>query len=105
MHQESALSPLIVVVFMDTISEEFGQRLRRALLFADDLVVVVERDGKLQKNWLKWKRRLANQEVNVNTGKTEVTVSSNDMREVTNVVDRGIISNCIKVQNHGSDYG
>jgi len=42
MHHGSALSPLLSVIAMEAISREFRVALPWELLYADDLVVIVE---------------------------------------------------------------
>ena len=86
LHQGSALSPFLFIVVMDTISKEFRGRLPWELLFADDLVIIAESKEELQEKWLRWQRGMASQGLKVNTGKTEVLVSSRDRKEV-HIVD------------------
>ena len=47
MHQSSALSPLLFVIVMEAISQEFRVALPWELLYADDLVVIAETEGDL----------------------------------------------------------
>jgi len=42
MHLGSALSPLLFVIVMETLSREFTVALLWELLYADDLVVIAE---------------------------------------------------------------
>jgi len=42
MHQGSALSSLISVIFMEALSREFRVALPWELLYADDLIVIAE---------------------------------------------------------------
>ena len=47
MHQGSALSPLLFVMFMEALSREFRVALPWELLYADDLVVIAETEDDL----------------------------------------------------------
>ena len=49
MHQGSALSPLLFVIVMETISREFRVALPWELLYADDLAVIAETEEELIK--------------------------------------------------------
>jgi len=55
MHQSSALSPLLFVIVMETISREFRVALPWELLYADDLVVIAETEEHLIKRVNDWK--------------------------------------------------
>lgn len=76
LHQGSALSPFLFVTVLDTISEEFREGLLKELLFADDLVILAESEEELQGKWLRWQEGMERKGLKVNTGKTEVMVSS-----------------------------
>ena len=72
LHQGSGLSPFLFIVVLDVISDEFRCGLPSELLFADDLAVVTDTEEEMQRSWLGWQK----QGLHVNTGKTEVMVSS-----------------------------
>jgi len=55
MHQGSALSPLLFVIVMETISREFRVALPWELLNADDLAVIAETEEELIKRFNEWK--------------------------------------------------
>ena len=55
MHQGSALSPLLFMIVIETISREFRVVLPWALLYADDLVVTAEMEDDLIKRLNEWK--------------------------------------------------
>ena len=76
LHQGSGLSPFLFIVVLDVISEEFGCGLPRELLFADDLAVVTDTEEEMQRRWLSWQAGVDSKGLKVNTGKTEVMVSS-----------------------------
>ena len=74
--QGSGLSPFLFVVVLDVISEEFRCGLPCELLFADDLTVVTNTEDEMHRRWLGWQIGMESKGVKVNTGKTEVMVSS-----------------------------
>ena len=86
LHQGSALSPFLFIVVMDTVTRHCREGLPWELLFADDLVIIAETKEDLQRKWLQWQRGMASQGLKVNTGKTEVMVSSRQERQV-NIID------------------
>ena len=47
MHKGSALSPLLFLIVMETISREFRVALPWELLYADDLAVIAETEEQL----------------------------------------------------------
>ena len=50
MHKGSALSPLLFLIVMETISREFRVALPWELLYADDLAVIAETEEELIKD-------------------------------------------------------
>jgi len=52
MHQGSALSPLLFVIVMETVSGEIRVSLARELLYTDDLVVIAKTENDLTKGGL-----------------------------------------------------
>ena len=58
MHQGSALSPLLFVIFIEAISREFRVALPWELLYADDLVVIAETEEHLIKKLNEWKNNM-----------------------------------------------
>ena len=76
LHQGSGLSPFLLIVILDVISEEFRRGLPRELLFADDLAVVTDTEEEMQRRWLDWQIGMESKGLKVNIGKTEVMVSS-----------------------------
>ena len=83
LHQGSGLSPFLFTVVLDVISEEFRCGLPSELLFADDLVVVIDTEEEMQRSWLGWQIGMENKGLEVNIGKTEVMVSSRRGTKVT----------------------
>jgi len=75
MHQGSALSPLLFVIVMEAISIEFRVALPWELLYADDLVVIVETEQDLIKRLNEWKDNVENSGMRVNMNKITVMIS------------------------------
>jgi len=75
MHQGSALSPLLFVIVMEALSREFRVALPGELLYADDLVVIVETEDDLSKRLNEWKDNVKNRGIRVNMNKTKVMIS------------------------------
>jgi len=88
LHQGSALSPFLFIMVMDVVTTGCRTGLPWELLFADDLVIIAETEEELQRRWLDWQRDMASQGLKVNTGKTEVMLSSREKRQLK-VVDSG----------------
>ena len=64
------------LVVLDVFSEEFRRGFPRELLLADDLAVVTDTEEEMQRRWLGWQIGMESKGLKVNTGKTEVMVSS-----------------------------
>jgi len=75
MHQGSALSPLLFVIAMETLSREFRVALSWELLYADDFVVIAENEEDLIKRLNEWKDNVENRCMRVNMNKTKVIIS------------------------------
>jgi len=80
MHQGSALSPLLFVIVMETISREFRVGLPWELLYADDLVVIAETEEDLINRLNEWKKENIGMRVNMN--KTKVMISGERQKPV-----------------------
>ena len=76
LHQGSRLRPFLFIVVLDVISVEFKCGLPCEVLFADDLAVVTDTEEEMQRRWLGWQIGMESRGLKVNTGKTEVMVSS-----------------------------
>ena len=63
-------------MILDTISEEFREGTPWDLMFADDLAVAAETEEEMQRRWIGWQNGMESKGLKVNTGKTEVMVSS-----------------------------
>ena len=82
MHQGSALSPPLFVIVMEAISREFRVALPWQLLYADDLVVIVETKEDLFKRLNEWKNNVENRRMRVNMNKTKVMMSAERQKPV-----------------------
>jgi len=82
MHQDSALSPLLLVIVMEAISREFRVALPWKLLYADDLVVIAENEEDLIKRLNKWKNNVENRGMRVNMNKTKAMISRERQKPV-----------------------
>ena len=73
MHQGSVLSPCLFVL----VATEFaGEGALSKLLYADDLVLLIETIKRLRNKFLKWKEALESKDLKANLWKTKVMVSS-----------------------------
>ena len=87
LHQGSGLSPLLFLIVLDTISNEFKKGLPWELLFADDLAIMAESEEEAQRKWLRWQIGMESKGLKVNTGKTEVLVIGKNPTKVS-IVDK-----------------
>ncbi|GFS01868.1 RNA-directed DNA polymerase (Reverse transcriptase) domain containing protein [Elysia marginata] len=87
LHQGSGLSPFLLTIELDTISEECRNGLPWELLFADDLAIIADSEEEIQRRWLMWQIGLESKGLKVNTGKTEVMVSGRNRNKV-NIKDK-----------------
>jgi len=74
MHQGSALSPLLFVMVMEAISQEFRVTLPWELLFADDLFVIAETEDNLIKRLNEWKDNVESRCMRVNMNQSKVVI-------------------------------
>ena len=72
LHQGSVLSSLLFLIVMKTISRELQTGLPLELLYADDLILMVESE---ESKIVKWKSGLEAKGLKMNTGKTKVVFS------------------------------
>ena len=78
-HQGSVLSPLLFIIVMEALSQEFRTGCPWELLYdADDLVIVAETLEELKSQLKQWKNGLESKGLKVNVGKTKVMCSSPD---------------------------
>ncbi|KAK6743227.1 hypothetical protein RB195_010468 [Necator americanus] len=70
-HQGSSLSPLLFILYMDTITKEIQKQHPWTLLSADDVMLASESRDDLQKQVQSWKDQLQQYGLRLNTSKTE----------------------------------
>jgi len=75
LHQGSVLSSLLFLIVRKTISRELQTGLPLELLYADDLILMVESEESLRDKIVKWKSGLEAKGLKMNTGKTKVVFS------------------------------
>ena len=80
-HQGSVLGPLLFIVALDTISEEYRKGLPGEALYADNLSLATESQKKLGTSVNKWQVALENKGLKMNAEKTEVMLSSRPARK------------------------
>ena len=76
-HQGSILSHLIFVVVMDAVTEEVAKE-GRALMYADDLVLICETKEKARQRFVTWRYALESKELKVNISKMKVMRCARD---------------------------
>ncbi len=70
-HQGSALSPLLFILVMDSVTRDIQKPAPWCLLYADDVMLANDSREELQKEVQTWKDRLAKYGLKLNVGKTE----------------------------------
>jgi hypothetical protein len=74
-HQGSVLSPLLFIVVLEALSQEFREGLPWELLYADDLALMAESKEELLVKIERWKQGMERKGLRVNIGKTKVMKS------------------------------
>ena len=77
-HQGSVLSPLLFIIVMEALSQEFRTGCPWELLYADDLVIVADSLEELKARLKLWKNGLEQKGLKVNVGKTKIMLSAHD---------------------------
>ena len=67
---------MLFVIIMEAISREFRVALPCEMLYADDLVVIAEREDDLIKSPKEWKDNVEKRGMRVNVNKTKVMITS-----------------------------
>ena len=69
------LSPLLFIMVLEALSQEFRVGCPWELLYADDLVLIAESMEELVEKFNTWKEGIESKGLKVNMGKTKVMVS------------------------------
>ena len=75
MHQGSVLSPFLVAVVVDVVTELARKGVLSDLLYTDDLVLMSERIMGLENKFLEWKEAFQSKGLKVSLGTIKVMVS------------------------------
>lgn len=102
-HQGSVLSPLLFIMVLEALSQEFRVGLPLEMLYADDLVLMAESMEEVTERYTRWKVGMETKGLRVNVGKTKVMVSEVGGGSVTEsgqwpcaVCKKGVGRNSIK---------
>ena len=85
-HQGSILSLLIFAVVMDVVTEEVAKE-GRALMYADDLVLICEIKKETRQRFVAWRNALESKGLKVNISKTKVMRCAHDGAPMEAAVD------------------
>ena len=80
-HQGSVLSPLLFIIVMEALSQEFRTGCPWELLYADDLVIVAESLEELTNKFRLWKQGMEAKGLRVNMTKTKILCSQGSQRK------------------------
>ena len=70
-HQGSILSPFIIAVVMDVVTEKVAKE-GRALMYADDLVLICETKEEARQRFVAWRNALESKGLKMNISKTKL---------------------------------
>ena len=73
-HQGYVLSPLLLAIVVDVVTENVRQGLMKEVLYADDLVLMSETMEGLKKRFLKWRSALKSKGLEMNLEKMKMMV-------------------------------
>ena len=74
-HQGSVISPLILAIVVDAVTEQARRGLLNEILYEDDLVLMSEHMEDLRERFRKWRVALESKGIKVNIRKTKMMVS------------------------------
>ena len=86
-HQGSVLSPLLFIIVLEALSQEFRTGCPCELLYADDLVIIAETIEELTQKLQVWRVNLENKGLRVNMKKTKIMFSDVNM---DTLIDTGV---------------
>ncbi|KFD71834.1 hypothetical protein M514_15944 [Trichuris suis] len=70
-HQGSAISPLLFITVMDTVTRDLQMPYPHTVLYAEDVVLMAESRQALEEKVIDWKRHMARYGLKLNLRKTE----------------------------------
>ena len=73
-HQGSVLSPLLFIIVLEALSQEFRSGVPWEVLYADDLVIIAESLEECVRRLLTWKEAMEKKGLRVNAGKTKIMI-------------------------------
>ena len=73
-HQGSVLSPLLFIIVLEALSQEFRSGVPWEDLYADDLVIIAELLEECVRRLLTWKEAMEKKGLRVNAGKTKIMI-------------------------------
>ena len=74
-HQGSVLSPLLFIMVLEALSQNYRTGLPWEILYADDLVLIAEDERTAEEKFRKWKEGMEAKGLRVNLRKTKVMIS------------------------------
>ena len=85
-YQGPALSPFFIAVMIDVVTEEVANE-GRALIYADDLVLICETKEEARQRFVAWRNVLESKGLKVNISKTKVMRCARDVAPKVAAVD------------------
>ena len=73
-HQGSVLSPLLFIIVLEALSQEFSSGVPWEDLYADDLVIIAESLEECVRRLLTWREAMERKGLRVNAGKTKIMI-------------------------------
>ena len=75
LHQDSALSPFLFIMLVDTISQDVRNELPWELLYADDLTIIDVTSTDTQNRLESWQKVLTDNGLKINVAKNRTSVN------------------------------